>query len=85
MADIIAQRFAAGNQTFIIPLTLTNILDAAVIITIIGYGGDIWELRVDLSSPPGGQLGKTNFPLFSFVEELWYASGLNGKCGLRIG
>jgi hypothetical protein len=53
--DIISN-YVNGKQTFIIPLTFTDINDAKDIITRIGYGGDVWELRVDLLSPPGKRL-----------------------------
>jgi 3-dehydroquinate dehydratase type I len=67
--DTIGQNFAAGKQTFIVPLTFADIHVAANIITRIGYGGDIWELRVDLLSASNGPLGETNLPSLQFVEE----------------
>lgn len=67
--DIIFDNFAAGKQTFIIPLTFTDINQAKDIITRIGYGGDVWELRVDLLKPEAsGPLGETNLPPLAYVE-----------------
>ncbi|KAJ4371146.1 hypothetical protein N0V83_004362 [Neocucurbitaria cava] len=69
MPDIIFDNFAAKKQTFIIPLTFTDITAAKDVITRIGYGGDIWELRVDLLSPaPGPLTTATNLPSPDYVE-----------------
>ena len=68
-ADILDDNFEAGRQTFIIPLTFPDIRVAESIITRIGYGGDIWELRVDLLSENDAQLGETNSPSREYVEQ----------------
>lgn len=67
-SDILFANFAAGKQTFIIPLTFTDINQAKDIITRIGYGGDVWELRVDLLTPTSDALGETNLPPLDYVE-----------------
>ncbi|KAJ5966270.1 hypothetical protein N7481_012984 [Penicillium waksmanii] len=67
--DIIFSNYGNGKQTFIISLTFTDISDAKDIITGIGYGGDIWELRVDLLSPPGNEVGDVNLPSLDYVKE----------------
>lgn len=56
-------------QTFIIPLTYPNISLDAENITRIGYGGDIWELRVDLLSNSQRPISKTNLPPLEYVEQ----------------
>ena len=66
--DVLDGNFAAGKQTFIIPLTFPDITVAGDIITRIGYGGDIWELRVDLLTQ-NTQLGETNLPSPNYVEQ----------------
>lgn len=67
--EIIFSNYANGKQTFIIPLTFTDVNDAKDIITRIGYGGDVWELRVDLLSPPGKEVGDVNLPPLDYVKE----------------
>ncbi|KAI4600102.1 3-dehydroquinate dehydratase (3-dehydroquinase) [Pestalotiopsis sp. 9143b] len=67
-SDPIFDNYASGKQTFIIPLTFTDINDAKDIIERIGYGGDIWEVRVDLLSPEKDHLGETNIPPLSYVK-----------------
>jgi 3-dehydroquinate dehydratase type I len=67
--DLIGHNFKVGKQTFIIPLIFTNINDVKDIITRIGYGGDVWELRVDLLSPNAGPLGETNLPPLEYVKQ----------------
>ena len=67
--DVIFSNYANGKQTFIIPLTFTDINSAKEIITRIGYGGDVWELRVDLLSPPGIEVGDVNLPSLAYVKE----------------
>ncbi|KAJ5722021.1 hypothetical protein N7488_000056 [Penicillium malachiteum] len=67
--DIIFSNYVNGKQTFIIPLTFTDINDAKDIITRIGYGGDVWELRADLFSPPGSEVGVVNLPPLAYVKE----------------
>ncbi|ETS82861.1 hypothetical protein PFICI_04737 [Pestalotiopsis fici W106-1] len=68
MQDIISTNYASGKQTFIIPLTFGDVKDARDVITRIGYGGDVWELRVDLLSPNPGPLGEENLPPLDYVE-----------------
>lgn len=67
--DIISANYSSGKQTFIIPLTFTNINDAKEIITRIGYGGDVWELRADLLGPSTEPLGEVNLPPLTYVKE----------------
>jgi 3-dehydroquinate dehydratase type I len=67
--DIIFSNYRNGKQTFIIPLTFTDINYAKGIITRIGYGGDVWELRVDLLSPPDKEVGDVNLPSLAYVKE----------------
>jgi 3-dehydroquinate dehydratase type I len=66
--DVLDSNFAAGKQTFIIPLTFPDITEAGDIITRVGYGGDIWELRVDLLTHYA-QVGETNLPSPDYVEQ----------------
>jgi 3-dehydroquinate dehydratase type I len=66
--SLISRNFAAGEQTFIIPLTFTDIRDAIPILPRISYGGDIWELRVDLLSPSRSPLSSTNLPSLDYVK-----------------
>lgn len=66
--DIIFSNYASGKQTFIIPLTFTNINDAKKVITRIGYGGDVWEMRVDLLNPSHEAIDDTNLPPVSYVK-----------------
>ena len=67
--DIIFSNYANGQQTFIIPLTFTNINDAKDVITRIGYGGDVWEMRVDLLNPSHEAIGDKHLPPVSYVKE----------------
>lgn len=67
--DVIQSNYDHGKQTFIIPLTFTDVNDAKNIITRIGYGGDVWELRVDLLSPPGQEVGEVNLPPITYAKE----------------
>lgn len=61
--DLITSNYANNRQTFIIPLTFPNIDDAKAIIERISYGGDIWEVRVDLLSETG-VVGDTPSPAY---------------------
>jgi 3-dehydroquinate dehydratase type I len=65
---VLGANYAVGKQTFIIPLTFTNITAASDIITRVGYGGDIWEMRVDLLAQEA-PLGETNLPSPTYVEQ----------------
>ncbi|CAI7593388.1 unnamed protein product [Penicillium bialowiezense] len=67
--DIIFSNYVNGKQTFIIPLTFTDINEGKANITRIGYGGDVWELRADLLSPPGKEVGDVNLPPIAYVKE----------------
>jgi 3-dehydroquinate dehydratase type I len=67
-ADVLLDNYARGKQTFIIPLTFTDINDAKDIITDISYGGDIWEARIDLLSPDGPNIGAVNLPPLDYVR-----------------
>ncbi|KAH6866057.1 3-dehydroquinate dehydratase type I, partial [Thelonectria olida] len=67
--DVVLSNYASGKQTFIIPLTFPNIPDAKDIITRIGYGGDVWEMRVDLLSPDPKPLGDVNTPPLDYVKD----------------
>ncbi|KIW11327.1 shikimate-5-dehydrogenase [Exophiala spinifera] len=49
--DLISSYYAQGKQTFIIPLTFPDVTQAGSNLERIGYGGDVWELRVDLLRP----------------------------------
>ncbi|GAM90017.1 hypothetical protein ANO11243_080570 [Dothideomycetidae sp. 11243] len=66
--DIIFDNYAAGKQTFIIPMIFPDISVAESITTRIGYEGDMWELRVDLLSPGPAPLGNTNLPTLDYVR-----------------
>ncbi|KAH8883731.1 aldolase [Thozetella sp. PMI_491] len=66
--DVVFDNFAAQKQTFIIPLTFTDVNEARDMIARIGYGGDVWELRVDLLRPLPSPLGETNLPPREYVE-----------------
>lgn len=46
--DLLSSNYAKGNQSFILPLTFPDITEAKDLLERISYGGDIWELRVDL-------------------------------------
>ena len=67
--DIISANFAEGKQTFIIPLTIKDVNDLKKNVDRIGYGGDIWELRVDLLSPSSEPLGRENTPPLDYVRQ----------------
>ena len=67
--DVIHFNYSSGKQTFIISLTFSDINDAKNIITRIGYGGDVWELRVDLLSPPGHEVGEVIMPSLDYVKK----------------
>lgn len=69
LRDVVSANFAKGKQTFIIPLTFADVRDAKEIITRIGYGGDVWEIRVDLLSASQGPLGNENIPPLPYVRE----------------
>ncbi|KAF3811859.1 Pentafunctional AROM polypeptide [Colletotrichum gloeosporioides] len=70
MADIIFDNHNHDprRQTFIIPLTYSDIALGAADIPRISHGGDIWEMRVDLLSPSREPLGTTNLPPLSYVQ-----------------
>ncbi|EXJ78919.1 hypothetical protein A1O3_08419 [Capronia epimyces CBS 606.96] len=51
--DIISSNFANSRQTFIIPLAVSDVTVVAKDLERISYGGDAWELRVDLLQPTG--------------------------------
>lgn len=46
--DLITANYWKKKQTFIIPLTVENIHQISDDLEVIGYGGDVWTLRVDL-------------------------------------
>ncbi|CAK7205131.1 hypothetical protein SEUCBS139899_007896 [Sporothrix eucalyptigena] len=71
--DVVFDKFSRNQQTFIIPLTFTDVSDAKDVITRIGYGGDIWELRVDLLSPTPLMENATNLPPLSYVKNQLHA------------
>lgn len=66
--DVISQNYLNGKRTFIIPLTFPGVSIVADRLTRIGYGGDVWELRVDLLSPET-ILGRTNLPSTAYVKQ----------------
>ncbi|KAF0331354.1 3-dehydroquinate synthase [Colletotrichum asianum] len=70
MADIIFDNHTHDprRQTFIIPLTYSDIALGAADIPRISHGGDVWEMRVDLLSPSREPLGITNLPPLSYVQ-----------------
>jgi 3-dehydroquinate dehydratase type I len=70
-SDYLSAKYAANEQIFIIPLTFANILDAKETITRISYGGDIWELRVDLLNPGGPLTAESgdNLPPADYVRQ----------------
>ena len=53
--DLISSNFAQGRKTFIIPLTFPDITVAKGDLERISYGGDVWQLRVDLLQLPQSQ------------------------------
>lgn len=71
MSDPIFENYArgGGKQTFIIPLTYPDISLGAKDIERIGYGGDVWEVRVDLLSDAQHPLGATNPPSYEYVRQ----------------
>jgi 3-dehydroquinate dehydratase type I len=69
MKDIIFENYASKEQTFIIPLTFPNINHAKPIIERISYGGDLWELRVDLLSPAAADMTSVNLPSPEYVKD----------------
>jgi 3-dehydroquinate dehydratase type I len=66
--DLIKENYARGKQTFIIPLTFPDLSAAVEKITHISYGGDVWELRVDLLSHTT-PLKETNLPSTAYVKQ----------------
>jgi 3-dehydroquinate dehydratase type I len=68
-SDIMSANYISNQQTFIIPLTFTDVGDARAVLTRISYGGDIWELRVDFLSPDGPITTVENVPSPEFVRE----------------
>ncbi|KAH8661154.1 type I 3-dehydroquinase-domain-containing protein [Ilyonectria robusta] len=78
MGDIVFENHhrEPRRQTFIIPLTYSDISLGATEIQRISYGGDIWEMRVDLLSPSMEPLGSSNLPpLHMFGTKFNYFSG----------
>lgn len=67
--DLITRNHIRGEKTYIIPLTFQDISVAAESITRMDYGGDIWELRVDLFSSSIQPLEKTNLPTMEYVKQ----------------
>lgn len=67
--DLLFANYEAGKQTFIIPLTFPDLRDGRDVLSRIAYGGDIWEVRVDLLCPPGAPIGETNVPSVLYVRE----------------
>jgi hypothetical protein len=59
---IISVNHFSENQTFIIPLTITNINDAKHLITVINYGADVWQLQAELLSPSPEALSDVYLP-----------------------
>ncbi|CAI4217658.1 unnamed protein product [Parascedosporium putredinis] len=51
------------------PLTYPDISLGAKDIERIGYGGDVWEVRVDLLSDAQHPLGATNLPSYEYVRQ----------------
>ena len=49
--DLISSYYVQGKQIFLIPLTFPNVTQAGCNLERISYGGDVWELRVDLLRP----------------------------------
>lgn len=63
--DLISSNFAKGQQTFLIPLTFPDLSGLGDDLESIGYGGDVWELRVDLLQEPGAE---TAMPSLAYVK-----------------
>jgi 3-dehydroquinate dehydratase type I len=68
LVDVISRNYSNEKTTFIIPLTFPDVSVAADRLTHVGYGGDVWELRVDLLSPEN-VLGRTNMPSTAYVKQ----------------
>ncbi|KIW04196.1 uncharacterized protein PV09_04504 [Verruconis gallopava] len=43
--------------------------DVVAVITRIGYGGDVWEVRIDLVTPIPGPVADHGVPPLSYIEE----------------
>ncbi|KAL1887377.1 hypothetical protein Sste5346_010257 [Sporothrix stenoceras] len=71
--DVVFDNYANNKQTFIIPLTFTDVTDGKDVLERIGYGGDVWELRVDLLSPTPQQADAVNLPPLSYVKDQLHA------------
>lgn len=71
MSDIISSNYLNhdGKQTFIIPLTYPDISVGIPDLERIGYGGDVWEIRVDLLSDSPKPLGPSNLPRKEYVRD----------------
>lgn len=52
----------ASRKTYILSLTVPNISSVIPTLTRMGYGADIFELRVDLLTAPNAPVGQTNLP-----------------------
>lgn len=65
--DLISQRYAQGLRTYIITLKFPDLsFVERDTIARIGYGGDLWEFRVDLLKSQPGQPG---IPSLQFVRK----------------
>ncbi|KAL6248621.1 hypothetical protein RBB50_004876 [Rhinocladiella similis] len=49
--DLISSYYTQGKQIFLIPLTFPDVTQAGSNLERISYGGNVWELRVDLLRP----------------------------------
>jgi 3-dehydroquinate dehydratase type I len=49
--DLISSYYAQTKQIFLIPLTFPDVTQTGSNLERISYGGDVWELRVDLLRP----------------------------------